>query len=158
MKNIIEKALQSLSLNYQVLHDNPSQKVIKLGIAFENGKCDCFIDVRHEQKQVLILSIIPTLVPESHRLRIAEFIARANYGLIIGNFELDFEDGELKYKTSNFYDDTFPASEEVFIRNLFTNFQMMERYFPGIMAVIYANITPQTAINQIENVTDPSLN
>jgi hypothetical protein len=26
----------------------------------------------------------------------AEFITRANYGLIIGNFELDFEDGEIR--------------------------------------------------------------
>ncbi|WP_049790798.1 hypothetical protein [Trichormus azollae] len=31
---------------------------------------------------------------------IAECITRANYGMIIGNFELDFNDGEIRYKTS----------------------------------------------------------
>ena len=31
---------------------------------------------------------------------IAEFLTRTNYSMIIGNFELDFADGEIRYKTS----------------------------------------------------------
>jgi hypothetical protein len=31
---------------------------------------------------------------------IAKFITRANYGMSLGNFELDFNDGEIRYKTS----------------------------------------------------------
>lgn len=158
MRNTVEIALQSNSLRYQVLHENANQKVIKLGIGLENGRCDCFIDVRSDQNQVLIFTVCPTLVPQNHRLRIAEFISRANHGLIIGNFEIDFGDGELRYKASYFYDDTFPNSEEVFLRNLYVTFHMMDRYLPGIMSVIYANVTPQTAINQIENVKNPSFN
>ena len=158
MRNTVENALQSNGLKYQVLHENTNQKVIKLGIGLENGRCDCFIDVRPEQNQVLIFTVSPTLVPQNHRLRIAEFTSRANYGLIIGNFEMDFEDGELRYKASYYYDDTFPNSEEVFLRNLYATFHMMDRYLPGIMSVIYANVTPQTGINQIENVTNPSFN
>lgn len=158
MKNTVENALQSNSLRYQVLNENANQKVIKLGIGLENGRCDCFIDVRPEEKQVLIFTICPTLVPQNHRVRISEFISRANRGLIIGNFELDFEDGELRYKASYFYDDTFPNSEDVFLKNLYATFHMMDRYLPGIMSVIFANVSPQSAVNQIENVTNPSLN
>ena len=32
--------------------------------------------------------------------RIAEFICRANYGLNLGNFELDMRDGEIRFKYS----------------------------------------------------------
>lgn len=39
-------------------------------------------------------------VPEELRPGVAEFITRANYGLIRGNFEMDFNDGELRYKTT----------------------------------------------------------
>jgi hypothetical protein len=31
---------------------------------------------------------------------VAEFLTRANSGMVIGNFELDFADGEIRYKTS----------------------------------------------------------
>lgn len=39
-------------------------------------------------------------VPEDRRLALAEFLTRANYGLFIGNFEMDWQDGEVRYKTS----------------------------------------------------------
>ncbi len=42
----------------------------------------------------------PVKAPEEKRLAIAEFVARANDGLRIGNFELDFGDGEVRYKRS----------------------------------------------------------
>jgi len=29
-----------------------------------------------------------------------EFLTRANYGLNIGNFEMDFQDGEIRFKTA----------------------------------------------------------
>ena len=38
--------------------------------------------------------------PEEMRVPMAEFLTRANYGLRIGNFEMDFEDGEVRYKSS----------------------------------------------------------
>jgi hypothetical protein len=38
-------------------------------------------------------------VPEARRLEVSHFLTRANYGLADGNFELDFEDGEVRYKT-----------------------------------------------------------
>jgi hypothetical protein len=158
MKNTVENALRSSNLKYQVLKDSLEQKVIKLGIELENGRCDTFIDVRTEPNQILIFTTLPTNVPQNQRTRIAEFISRANYGLIIGNFELDFNDGQLRYKASYNYDDTFPNSETVFLTNLYATFNMMDRYLPGIMSVIYANILPQDAISQIEKVTNPTFN
>jgi hypothetical protein len=43
--------------------------------------------------------------PKSARHDVAEFIALANYGIIIGNFELDFEDGAVRFKTSIDFED-----------------------------------------------------
>lgn len=159
MKNIVERALQSQNLKYQVLNDVPEQKVIRMGMGMENGRFDVYIDVRPQQDQVLIFTVFPTNIPENQRTRVAEFITRANYGLIIGNFEMDFSDGELRYKVTYFYDSTFPASEEVFLKNLYTSFHMMNRYLPGIMAVVYANVLPEGAVRQIENTPgNPRMN
>ena len=43
---------------------------------------------------------MPIRVAEEQRQIVAELLARINYGLNIGNFELDMTDGEIRYKTS----------------------------------------------------------
>jgi hypothetical protein len=158
MKNTVESALQSQNLRYQVLTDGPQQKVLRMGMGMENGRFDVYIDVRPEQEQLLIFTVFPSIVPQSLRMRVSEFITRANYGLIVGNFEMDFSDGELRYKVTYFYDDTFPNSETVFLKSLYTSFHMMNRYLPGVMAVMYANVLPEVAVSQIENSGNPTMN
>jgi len=158
MQNTIKNALTGNHLNFHTLLSTPQQTVYKLGIQLENGRCDTIIDIRPEQDQVLIFTTCPTLIPSNHRARISEFITRANQGIIIGNFELNFNDGEVRYKATYIYDKTFPNSETIFLKNLYCSFNMMDRYLPGIMTVVYANILPSQAISQIENVTNPLMN
>ncbi|MEO3704272.1 hypothetical protein [Trichormus azollae] len=45
-------------------------------------------------------SFCPQNTLKSQRMAVAEFIARGNFGIVIGNFEIDFSDGEIPYKTS----------------------------------------------------------
>lgn len=73
-------------------------------------------------------------------------------GLINGNFEMDIGDGELRYNVSYFYDNGLLNFEEIFLRNLFVSFQVLDRYIPGIMSNIYTNVTPKYAINQIDYI------
>ena len=34
---------------------------------------------------------------------VSEVLVRANWGLSVGNFEIDVSDGEVRFKTSSFY-------------------------------------------------------
>lgn len=158
MKNTIKEALEERSLIFRTSHEDDTRTVFELGMALENGRCDTFIDLRTDTHTILIFVVNPNFVPANRRTLVSEFLTRANYGIILGNFEMDFTDGEIRYKTSYAFDDTFPTSKEVFLRNLYTSFNTMDRYLPGIMAVMYANLTPSHAIAQIENATDPSMN
>ena len=79
----------------------------------------------------------------------AEFITRANYGLTIGNFELDFDDGEVRYKTSLDVEGTaltHSLCRQIVVANVF----IMDRYLPGLMAVISGAQTPAQAVANIE--------
>jgi hypothetical protein len=79
---------------------------------------------------------------------IAEFLTRANYGMTIGNFELDYTDGEIRYKTS--IDVTNAQLSSALIKTLvYTNVAMMDEYLPGIQVVL-AGATPIAAIQAIE--------
>src|SRR3954466_14252381 len=56
--------------------------------------------VREQAEQVVVHSVYPSGVPAERRAEVAMFLTRANYGLPIGNFEIDLDDGEVRFKTS----------------------------------------------------------
>jgi hypothetical protein len=86
--------------------------------------------------------------PEKMR-DVAEFITRANRGMRIGNFELDFDDGEVRYKTS--LDVEGGELTNKMIDNLLrANLTTIDRYFAGMMELIYGEKTPSDIIKKIE--------
>jgi hypothetical protein len=114
-----------------------------------NGKLNCYAQAKEAEQQFVFYSIFPIKVQENQRQNIAEFIARANYGMIIGNFELDFHDGELRYKTSNYVTRNKLSFELIKIL-VYTNVKITDEYLPGIMSIINDNVSPELAIYQIE--------
>jgi hypothetical protein len=120
-------------------------------LAFQgrNGTWTCYAKAREQQQQFAFYSICPVNAPETKYLVIAEFIARANSGMIIGNFELDFTDGEIRYKTSIDVKGDF-LSFELIKQLVYANVTMMDEYLPGIKSVIESDVEPKDAIAQIE--------
>ena len=149
MRNTIENAFSAHDLKYQIIREKADQVVFRLSMSSSNGRFETFVDLRPNDNQVLIYSTAPAHVAPEQRIRISEFLTRANLGLILGNFELDFMDGEIRYKTSFCFDETFPPSEEVFLRNLHASFHMLDKYLPGIMAVQFGSKKPETALNDV---------
>jgi len=122
---------------------------IRLHFQGNNGQWTCLAQVREEQAQFLFYSVCPFKAPEDTRLAVAEFLTRANNGLVLGNFELDFSDGAIRFKTSiGVEGDQLSTAlvEQVVRPNVF----MMDRYLPGIMQVIYNHTPPAEAIAAIE--------
>jgi hypothetical protein len=128
----------------------PGESTLRLAFQGKNGRWDCYAKVREQQQQFAFYSICPNNAPENKRMAVAEFITRANYGMIIGNFELDFTDGEIRYKTSIDVEGD-RLSFALIKRLVYANVTMMDEYLPGIMSVIYGEVEPFDAIAQIES-------
>jgi hypothetical protein len=123
--------------------------ILKTGFNGDNGQFTCFAQEREKQQQFVFYAVGPVKVPEKDRLAVAEFLTRANYGLIIGNFELDFSDGEVRYKAS--LDVENAELSEALVKNLvYAAVLTMDRYITGIMRVMYGGATPVEAIQEIE--------
>jgi len=123
--------------------------IIRMGFKGDNGSWMCFAQAKEDSHQLLFYSIMESNVAEKKRHEIAEFITRANYGLQIGNFEMDFSDGEIRYKTS--IDVEGGELTLKMIRTMvYVNILMMDRYLPGIMSVLHAGTSPAAAIEQVE--------
>lgn len=130
----------------QQLDDKTVHRVYFAG---ENGELRCYAQIRTDLQQFLFYVIAPVKAPEEVRAAVAEYITRANYGLRIGNFEMDYSDGEVRYKSSlDFEDETLTPA---LIKNtIYPAVQTMDFYLPGLLGVMYGNKTPVEAVQETE--------
>lgn len=102
-----------------------------------------------EYQQFVAYSVCGNKPPVAKYSAMQEFLTRANFGLKLGNFEFDLQDGEIRFKTSiQFAGDIQP--EAMIEQCLLINVMTVDRYLPGILQVIFTDIDPQAAIAQIE--------
>jgi hypothetical protein len=132
--------------SFTQVEDRP---ILRLGFQGDNGQWTCYAQAREEETQLLFYSLCPVKAPEDRRMAVAEFLTRANYGLFIGNFELDFGDGEIRFKTSIDVEGD-PMSPALVRPLVYTNVLMMDRYLPGLLSVIYGNVPPAEAVANVE--------
>ena len=126
-----------------------SRPTLQMSFNGSSGKWLCYANVNEEKGFFSFYSVCPINVPEERRSTVAEFLTRANYGLMIGNFEMDYRDGEVRYKTS--LDVENAEINLALIGNLVNvNLLMMDRYLPGILMCIYGNESAEAAIQSIE--------
>jgi hypothetical protein len=125
------------------------QEVAMTSFKGKKGEFNCFVQAREAQEHLIVYSVLPVLVPEERRDEIAAFLTRANYGMPVGNFEMDYGDGEVRYKTSADLEDV--DEFQILLRNLmYANVLSMDKYIPGLMRVIYAGTGAAEAIAEIE--------
>jgi len=86
--------------------------VLSMEYEGENGRWPCYAQAHGDQDRYVFYSVIPVTAPEDRRIAVAELLTRANYGMLIGNFELDLDDGEIRYKTSIDMEGVVPTSPE----------------------------------------------
>ena len=130
--------------------------ILRMAFTGGNGNWLCFLQAREAQRQIAFYSICPLRVPEAKRSLVAEFLARANYGLVIGNFEQDWDDGEIRYKTSLDIEDC-ELSAALLSHIVYANVTSMDRYLPGLVAVIAGSQSPSEAVLAIEASREPDL-
>lgn len=99
---------------------------------------------------LICLAKYPQIVPDEHRMEVAEFLHRINYGLLLGNFEMDLDDGILRFRTALISDsDEIPHS--ILAQYIQMPAAMLDRYAAGIDAMIYEGELALNALKLIED-------
>lgn len=138
---------------YEILE---GETVLRFHFKGSAGRLLCYADVEEEKDWLIFYSYLPVNAPPEKMQAMAEFVTRANRGMRIGNFELDFEDGEIRYKTS--LDIEGGELTNKMIDNLLrANLSTMNRYFPGMMELIYSDKSPKDLVQKIEGTEDAEL-
>ncbi len=125
-------------------------EVIRAAVASANGEWSLYVVCREEYGRCNIYSQAPWSTPEGVRIAMAELLVRINYGIAIGNFEMDFSDGEIRFKTSL---DVAGGhlSRAMFEALLESNLAAMDVYLPAIEAVRDSRMTPAEAVASVES-------
>lgn len=132
-----------------IFTEEPAQGRVRFEYASEEAAWSSFAVAFEEAQQVAIYGVLPFAVGPERRAAALELIARINYGHVIGNFEMDLDDGELRFKTSL----DFEGAELTLglLRQLFaSNVAVMSHYLPAILAVVLRGRDPQAALAALE--------
>lgn len=145
--NTLQQFLHDDEWKPERINDHPAFRVFYQGT---NVHLRCVAQIKLETQQLVIYAYYPIHVGQEQRMAAAEYLTRANYGLNVANFEFDFNDGEVRCKCSlDFEDETLSYP---WVRNtIYPATRIADRYFPGLMKVIYGSATPEEAIKEIES-------
>ncbi|MBE9044997.1 YbjN domain-containing protein [Pleurocapsales cyanobacterium LEGE 10410] len=123
-------------------------ETLQLQCQVKNGRLTCYARAIDDKEQFVFYALCPLTAPEDKRNKIARFITRVNYGMAIGNFELDFDDGEIRYKTSIDVEGD-RLSVALIKQAVYLNILTMDRYLPAIAVLIEGETSVEEAIAQI---------
>lgn len=101
-------------------------------------------------RTLLFETRLPMNIPENKREAVSSYLTRANFGLLVGGFQMDFEDGEIKYSVSGCHDEDDALSDDVLLRLTYVGFNMFDNYMPGVFGVVYGNKDPAEIYDEIE--------
>ncbi|MEM6989393.1 MAG: YbjN domain-containing protein [Myxococcota bacterium] len=119
----------------------------------ENHEWGCMAVADEDSDQLMFYSVRLEEVPKKRRDAVMRFVTRANYGMHVGNFELDLDDGEVRFKTSIDVEGVELTTQ--LCRNLVDmNLAVMGRYFEGLREVAAGNGNPEEIIAEIEAEDD----
>ena len=124
--------------------------IISLNMEIDNvvGKLSFFIDVR--ENDYITYAVMGNKAAPENITAIAEYLHRANYGLVYGNFEIDHEDGEIRYKLVTDCEDASNISNRLIDRCIVVPCMMFEIYGNGMIKLMLGVGEPEKLIDEAE--------
>jgi len=148
MLELLKKYFDDQEWEYSQIKDTT---IFLLGVSGENGNFRCIADVDEKDKKFSFFSVFGLNAPEKKKAQMAELLTRLNTNEFLGNFEMDFDDGEIRYKTSIWYESIKPNKK--LIENMtMINIVTMDNAIPAITGLIFKNLSPLKGYELVNNI------
>ena len=80
--------------------DSQRSHHLSLKMTHRQLSCGYLFRVQENHSLIAVYGILPFLIPESHRSAAMLLMTQMNYNMLIGNIEMDVDDGEIRYKNA----------------------------------------------------------
>jgi hypothetical protein len=105
--------------------------------------------LRVEPDDLTVVCTSPLRIPADQRARAADFVARANYRINMGHFDLDARDGELRFRLVQHT--TGLAETPALIAKFFALAHgTMDMHFAALMKLTYGSMSPEEAVQSCQ--------
>jgi hypothetical protein len=142
----METAVQCFNERGWKLGASERPNLLRFGFNGQNASFQGIMDIDEDDEETLVLFVAPNKVPETRRVAVAEFLTRVNYGIKHGCFEMDMADGEVRFKVSAVLCEG-QLSQQMVHKMIGLALITLDRCYPALMAVTFANQAPSDAAN-----------
>lgn len=120
-------------------------------------KVNYIVDIKDDEYLVYVISPIGADENDPNMMaNMAEFICRANYGLKMGNFEVDFDDGEIRFKVHVLCKGITPTAAMI-KKSIYCPATMFDHYGSGIVDIIFNDVSGKTAVEKCEKRSESEI-
>jgi hypothetical protein len=134
MGNVLNTLIEFFQEDKWNFTKHPEYPILIMGVNGKNGTWECTATAQEEEEYFIFYSRCPVTVPHNQYQTMAKFLMSINGQVLLGNFEMDLNDGSIRYKTSiKFKGDRLSKAliKQLVYRNIYT----MDTYLPSIQAV-----------------------
>ena len=132
----------------RVIYRDIHESLIGVGFQCKVLTYQLYVEAHEELRQVRVLAMWPTLIAAEKRGVVAEYLTRANWGLMLGNFEMNFDAGEVRYRTSLDVEGGVLTPKMVKTQ-VEVNLGTIDRYAKGLLSILFTGVTPTEAIAEV---------
>lgn len=132
---------------------NERESYFHTGVTMNSSLGSLAIYVYVHETSYVVYACLSNHVEPCYCAQVAEYLHRANYGLLNGNFGMDFRDGEVRYKTFvSFEETTVPV--KAIRASLVLPVLMFEKYGKNLLKLMLDVGDPQMLIREAETPED----
>lgn len=132
LQDALASALRVDGISLEPLKGAPAARVDGLGQA---DAYDVVVQWNDEDQTVIAYAVSAQRVPADKRASVMELVTRINFGLVIGGFELDLDDGELRFRASVDLEGA-PRDATLMKNVVFAAAATYARYQPSLVEVV----------------------
>jgi hypothetical protein len=140
--DIIKEFLKDQDWQFTQVKD---KNILLFGIGGKNGNFQCIADLIHEENRLIFFSVCGANTPESKRNDMLQLLNALNYKLFFGNFEMDLENGEIRYRTSVSFKH-IELNQNFIEEFIMSNIVTMDKSLPSLVGVMFGEISAEKAL------------
>ncbi|MDI3283127.1 YbjN domain-containing protein [Polyangium sp. 15x6] len=145
---VVEEVLGASGFSFALSEDEAGY--IDYLAAVGQGIVESFaVRLSEELERVVVYVMFEPKAKKELRTELAEFVTRANFGMGDGNFEMDFDDGSVRFKVALDYTDE-PLSALLVRNMIFDAMDTTEVYADALARVIAGKAKAKTAVRAAE--------
>jgi hypothetical protein len=144
-KPVLQQITDHLDRNEFQYRVDAQENIIFSSIVGNHGRWDWFVQICDDGKSAVCFSTLSAKTPAPRRQACAELLTRINHLIKVGAYELDFVDGEVRFRTSvPIIEQTMPGRAMEYL--IMVNLAVFDDFMACIYKIIHSEDTPEQVL------------